>query len=497
VRIGMEEQLSLHVAGQNVWVANEDDWTRYDWNSGNASQKISAPESVSVAPGNELLAFERTAGGAPEVVRVDLATGTVTTNDFPDLAINPQNPARPNISPPGGLPLSPNSPAQPMDANRVVQQAQNLTPQGRIALPAVVANNAYEQRLEKEMADNGNSPQKHSTVPPLRTQNFMLVPDGDGFQEFLSQLTRANFVQRDAMKAAPAKSALDNVNGLNQTAAVNEQLNEIQRTTGGDKVTEDQSTYHVTIRKAGAPDQSWSGEVTGPPQLVALKTVNVLTAGKTVVVLDKSNKKLWQADLTYGISGGGNNFSPEKSLYGDGPCVERDGTLYIFDAAVLSAFDVTTGNARWRIPSVGVVGLFFDDKGNLYVNTTTGNPDDIKYSRQIDVSKATEAVFMKIEPASGKILWSVKPGGFVTYFSGKFIYAIQSFDPGDEDEQMSDALAGLEKPPLTRIIRLSPADGRILWQRDEPRAPMNIQCDGSSIRIIFKKEVEVLHYFTF
>ena len=53
----------------------------------------------------------------------------------------------------------------------------------------------------------------------------------------------------------------------------------------------------------------------------------------------------------------------------------------------MSAFDLATGNARWRLPSVGVVGLFFDDQDNVYVNTTTGNPDDIKYSRQIDINQ--------------------------------------------------------------------------------------------------------------
>ncbi len=486
-RIGMEEQLSLHVAGQNVWVANEDDWTRYDWNSGNASQKISAPAGDLTVRGNELVALQRADDGSSIVVHVDLTTATATTNQFADLPAtalsqNPTNQSR-------------GANASQQNPNRLQQQAQNLTPQGRIALPAVAANNLYEQRIEKELNDNGHPAPKNFTQQKS-AQNFTLLPDGDSYEEFSVQLKQANFVQRDAMKASTGNAALENVNGANEAAAVNEQLNEMQRTTGGDKVIEDLSTYLVTIRKAGSPDEIWSNEVVGPPQLFALKTVNVLAAGKAIVVFDKSNKKLWQADLTYAISAGANSFSGEASRYGDGPCVERDGTLYIFDAAVLSAFDVTTGNARWRIPSVGIVGIFFDDKGNLYVNTTTGNPDDIKYSRQIDVNKSTEAVFMKMDPASGKILWQVKPTGFVTYVSGKFIYAVQTFDPGDEDEQMSDAMAGLQKSPLTRIIRLSPADGRILWQYEEPRAAMDIQCDGSFIRIIFKKEVEVLHYFT-
>lgn len=495
-RIALEEQLSLHVAGKNVWVSGGEKLTRYDWESGKVLQTIFASSGGWIERGNELLAFDRATGGAPAVMRIDLVNGTVSTNEFQELTATSvaQNVPATGARTGGGLPLSPNASHSAMDPQRVAQQAQNLTTPARIALPAVIANNAYEQRLENELNDNGNSRQTNPQPAARPAENITLIPDGDGFNEFSSRLVRANFVQREAMKAGSGQSALDNVSGANESAAVNEQLNEMQRNNGNDKVTEDQSTYHVTVHKAGSQDAGWSGDVVGSPQLFPLKTVNVLTAGKTVVVLDKSNKKLWQAELTYNVSSVGTRFPSGRASYGDGPCVEHDGTLYVFDQAVLSAFDLSNGNARWRIPSVGIVGLFFDDKGMLYVNTTTGNPDDIKYARQIDVNKSTEAVFMKIDPAVGKILWNVKPGGVVRYVSGKFIYAVTSFDPGDGDEQTMDSLAGIERQPLTRIICINPSDGRILWQHDEARTPMNIQFDGSFIRIISKKDVEVLHY---
>jgi outer membrane protein assembly factor BamB len=176
--------------------------------------------------------------------------------------------------------------------------------------------------------------------------------------------------------------------------------------------------------------------------------------------------------------------------------VEHDGALYIFDQAVLSAFDLTTGNNRWRIPTVGVVGLFFDPKGMLYVNTTTGNPDDIKYSREIDVTKSTEAVILKIDPATGRTVWTSKGSGFISYLSGPYIYTLQTFNPGDQEDQLSDATAGLMKPAITRIIRLKPSDGQSDWQYDESLAAMNVQFDDNFIRIIFKKEVRVLHFLS-
>ena len=142
------------------------------------------------------------------------------------------------------------------------------------------------------------------------------------------------------------------------------------------------------------------------------------------------------------------DFSGDASKFGAGPCVEHGDTLYVFDQAVLTAYELSTGNARWRLPSVGVVGLFFDDQGNVYVNTTTGNPDDIKYSRQIDISRKTEAVLFKLDPKTGKTLWRIKPGGYISYLSGKFIYTIQSYDPNPTDEDVLNDMTEIMKDGL-------------------------------------------------
>jgi outer membrane protein assembly factor BamB len=199
----------------------------------------------------------------------------------------------------------------------------------------------------------------------------------------------------------------------------------MQRNRGGNTVEEDESRYQVTIHSPDSTEAAdWTGEVVGPPALFSLKTVNVLTAGKTVTVFDKTNKKLWQASLAYSVPAGtgvmnfGGDFAGENSQYGEGPCVERGDTLLVFDQAMLTAFDLATGNVRWRLPSVGIAGLFFDDKGMLYVNSTTASPENIKYSRQIDISQKTDTVFLKVDPRTGKTLWSVQPGTPISYLSG-------------------------------------------------------------------------------
>src|SRR6202012_1049124 len=131
-------------------------------------------------------------------------------------------------------------------------------------------------------------------------------PGENGAVQFTSGLLEEKTVTREAMKERPKKDALDgDVNSAHTGEIVNGLLNEMQRNNGGDTVEEDASRYRVTVHipdSSGTPD--WTGEVVGSPAIHPLKTVNVITAGTTVIVLDKSNKKLWQAPLTYSVSGG-------------------------------------------------------------------------------------------------------------------------------------------------------------------------------------------------
>ncbi len=219
----------------------------------------------------------------------------------------------------------------------------------------MLANSSEQERLQAELNDQN---QPHSNASPAQppkpvenaTGHFTLIPGQYGYVELAVRLLKSQIVTREAMKAPPGKSALNgNVSTANESAAVNETLNEMQRNRGGDTVQEDESLYQVSLRRpdsTGAAD--WTGEVTGPPALFPLKTVNVLAAGKTLIVFDKTNKKLWQATLTYNVPAGNRDENEAASPFGEGPCVEHGDTLYVFDQAVLTAFDLATGNARWR-----------------------------------------------------------------------------------------------------------------------------------------------------
>jgi hypothetical protein len=493
-KIGLQRELLLRVSGQNVWVGKGDKLTRYDWDTGKVMHEITLPEfgDELVESGDELLML-----GAQSVTHVSLASGDSRVEQFgAQGGATPAAKGGAGGSGGGGL-LS--TDGKPLDPAKVAAQAQNLKLQGRLALPALIANASHEQQLEAALNDDPQHPRANNpAAPPAGLESFQLIPGKDGFVQFSAKLLEERSVTRSAMKAAPKKSALDgDVNAAHSGQIANELLNEMQRNSGGDTVTEDVSRYQVTVHipdSASTPD--WTGEVVGSPQLFPLKTVNVIAAGKTVIVLDKANKKLWSATLTYSISGGGGGLFREESRFGDGPCVEHDDTLYVFDQAVLSAFELSTGNARWRLPSVGVVGLFFDDQGMVYVNTTSGNPDDIKYSKQIDIEKKTDDILMKVDPKTGKTLWSIKPGGFISYLSGRFIYTVQSYDPNPlDEEQMSDM--AIQTPPYFRIARIDPKNGRILWEHYQDRVPFDVRFHDNSIELVFKREVQVLKFLAF
>jgi len=492
-KIGLQEELHLRVSGQNIWVGKGDKLTHYDWDTGKVVSEIKMPEygGELTETGDELQMI-----GAQSVTHISLATGESRVEEFHEPG------AKPAVATGGGKGNAGGGlfalDGKPLDPNKVTAQAQNLTLPAQKALPALLANAKHEAQLEAALRDDPKHPRsKNSDADEVGRESFDLVAGQTGFVQFSRTLLEEKLVERSAMKAAPKKSALEGeVNAAHTGEIANEILNEMQRDSGGGTVTEDESRYKVIVHLPDSPGAAdWTGEVSGPPQLLVLKTVNVIAAGKNVIVLDKSNKKMWSATLTYAVSRGGGFFG-EKPEYGDGPCVEHGDTLYVFDQAVLSAFELANGNARWRIPSVGVVGLFFDPKDFIYVNTTSANPDDVKYARQIDITKSTDDVLMKLDPKDGKTLWSIKPGGFISYLSGKYIYTIQSSDPNPMDEeQMSDM--GLQKPAYLRIARVNPKNGRIMWEHYQDRCPVNVQFNENSIELIFKREVQVLRYLSF
>jgi hypothetical protein len=54
----------------------------------------------------------------------------------------------------------------------------------------------------------------------------------------------------------------------------------------------------------------------------------------------------------------------------------------------------------------------------------------------------------------------------------------------------------LKKPAFVRIHRINPSNGHLMWEHFQPRGPLDVQIDGNSIEIVFKKEVQVLRFLS-
>jgi outer membrane protein assembly factor BamB len=503
-------ELRLRVYGQNIWVISPGKLTRYAWDTGDVAKEIPLGAGFGglIPCGEELLEMEMEPGKGT-VTHINLNTCEARTEEFGQSAAiftnavkTPGTMAKSATRRPtgkAGLPVGmPGKDADKiMDPAKVAAQAQHLSLPGSIALPAVLANARNQERLLNEA--NGQADRKAPPgETPLPEEQLTLIPTKEGIVQLSVRLLEQHITTREAMKPAPAKSVADGNLTVSKTADLsNEMLNDMQRERGGEVVHEDQSRYEVTLRRADVAEP-WTGEVIGRPTLYALKTVNVLTAGNLVIVLDKANKKLWQTTLNFNVPGRLNTADEDVASYGQGPCVECKDTLYIFDEGVLSAFDLATGNARWRLPSVGIAGLFFDDQGMMYVNTTSASLDSLKYSNQIDITRKDANVVMKLDPTTGKTLWKAEPGGLVNYVSGKFIYSVYAYASDEDDGGVGgytvDSIMG--RHATLSIKRLNPSNGHIMWEHCQDQCPCDVRFDKTSIRLIFKKEVQVLRFFS-
>lgn len=489
------QSLELRVRGTNIWVFSPENITLYDWSSGRPVTELPARASSPVMQGDILL-LPVSRDGKQLVARLDLRTGAVKEEPAP-LSLRSSTPT-PTLDP---VRQYTNAIAEGqtdnLDPEKIARRAQSLPLPGRIALPAILAGAMNQQRLDRELSDHRPVRATHQSQPRAAILQTIFIPDGGGYLQFSTELLESRIIARSAMKTPPPKSALESGPGLANTVEIsNELLNEMQRTRGGDKVYENQSRYRVTV-KDNTDKPGWTGEIVGTPAIYPLGSVNVITGFKGITVLDKLHRKLFDGTLSYEVTAEIQSIDPEDPHYGQGPCVERDGRLYVFDAGMLTVFDLATGKSVWRLPSVGITAMFFDGVGNIYLNTTSAGPDALKYSKQIDIGSDVAAQVVKVDHRNGAVLWRAEPGGEVHYVSNQYIYTLQTYMPDPTDENL-DGLpyveTGFEKPPYLKLKRLNPRNGRVMWEHFQQRAPLDARFDENTIRFVFKKEVQVLQF---
>jgi cytoskeletal protein RodZ len=469
---GMEDSYAsprVVATANDIWIAWPDRLLRIDRQTG-AQKQLSIPDPiVNIATGDHMIL----------VLSGNSATNqTVTQFSLPDGATQTEEIAS---SAPSDVPAR-------STATVVATEAPDDS-----SAPAVrdTSRSRSKERFNNlPLQTLGNVPRDDIALDSFETESAPLFDAGANAVWFQKRLLERRQITREAMKKAPTRSVLDNPNvtasqGLD---LAEEMANNTQRERTGGVDYIDVSRYQVTLHRLFAPNiPDWTGEVVGPPELIPLKTVDLLLAGTNILVFDKNNKKLWDAKLTYPYSSG-NDFD-----HNGPPCLETADALYFADKGMLTRFDTATGNVRWRLTSVGISDVQADERGRLYLDTTTLRPDVIQYSQQVSLHDRDLRVIMQVDPANGNILWrSDFPGSYYHCFvSGKFLYSARVW-------QTQDPLRFEEGPDTHFTFKLHERDnGKMVWNHVlDNKHLIKAEVQQNWILLQFEDQVSVMKFFS-
>jgi hypothetical protein len=315
---------------------------------------------------------------------------------------------------------------------------------------------------------------------------------GQGAVVFQARLLEARSVARKAMRDKTGPSAFEqgNISGANSGQAVHDLMNDMTRESTGGVEMEDASRYQVSLSRYLPTGGEWRGEVIGSPNFHVSKTVNLVTASRTLLVFDKENNLRWQAALTYPVWD--RLIESEEHV---APCREHGSTLFFFDQGTLTAFDLLKGEVRWRLTSVGISKVEPDAEGKLIVTSTTATPDTIQFSQEVNFKNRINPVILRVEPATGKVLWMREGIGETAYVSGKYLYTTSAQISAAE---YIGAGGNLEEVPIHyRVRRIDPATGGEKWVWYRPRPAQTFQPLGNCFLVQSRAEAAVLSFFDF
>ena len=438
----------LQVAGEDIWIAFPTRVVRYDAHTGKREQEISLAQRTDkvIATDSAILTIAGAATDRHAVTFVDLVSRKAQSETF-------QTSSAKRVAIPGTGGGSA-APLRAMDTDRALKDD--------------------EPARELDLKDNINE----------------FLPTGPNVAHMAVNLLNARIVTR-AVAQAEKDSILDksNLRAGDSDAAAKEFL---RSDTGGGPI--DESRYRVTLRRVfGGGLASWSGEVVGPPAFFPLKTVDILTAGKTLVVFNKENRQLWEAKLTYPVAV---RYTEEPEAGFSPPCFEAGNRLYFHDQGMLTAFDLRSGQVHWRLTSVGISQAELDAHGWLYVSSTTATPESIPTSADIKFSKEIQPIILRVDTATGRVLWQQSYIGERFNLSGKFVYVSRAQVSGVE--LAAAAMNDTETPPTHhRIYRLDPGTGAELWQFYRPKPPVFLDARKNRLLLQYKTQIRMLKFLAF
>jgi hypothetical protein len=329
---------------------------------------------------------------------------------------------------------------------------------------------------------------------PLDAMSSQFFSAGENLVELRVKLLEPKVTWVQTIKPR-GPSLLNGATSVSTSAAgVEEEVfNDLKRDRTGGVRAVDESRYEVRLRRWTGPQPvEWQGAVLGAPSFFSLGTVDLLVAGKSLVVFDKQNRKLFESVLAYPIA---DRFVSNNPAW-RGPGVQTADTLYFFDQGVLTAFALPGGQVRWRLTSFGIAGVQFDSQAMLYVDSTSATPEDIQYPDQVKFEHIAP-VLLKVDPKSGKILWKADDVGQMCFVSGRFLYSRSVRGGGIA---MANALRGAlgapegDDPVYFRLYRLDPATGEVIWKLYREQAPEEVAFQGNRFVLRFGDDVQFFKF---
>lgn len=469
--------------------------------------------------------------------QVDRKTGKVRK----DVAL-PESMLGVSITDQAILTLSENSFGQPVltrlllaDGSLQSETLSNTAP-GRLYMSRAATRAKGDDDLHLHANDNKMS-------GPPATCRTDLLPLGSEALEVDVQLLEAKYGAFQAIKVAKSGSVLDkpNLSAAGGMGMAESFLNEMRNDQGGGRDFEDQSRYRITTRRRFAgSDSQVLAEVEGPTALFPLDSVDALISGRMLRVFDKQGKKLWESPLAYpaadySIIGRINRQGPDQPMLRSGrmmnyvvapdrmqlvsmdladwlvedryvesqinavgrpahaqAVMQSGNTLYCFDKGVLVAFDTLSGNVKWRMTVVGVNKITRDRGGKLYVCGTTSSPDAIQYTKQVKITAKDQPQLMKVNAATGQVLWQASYMGEDCLVTGKFLYSTRA--QVDSMELLQVRSRDASQPINFHLFRVNPSNGNILWEVHRSDMPLNVEAQQNRILLQFRNKLEIIHF---
>ncbi len=197
------------------------------------------------------------------------------------------------------------------------------------------------------------------------------------------------------------------------------------------------------------------------------------------------------------------SFVVREDVPGGGVVVPEPVTLMVKiipgGGLVTLPLELPSGNVRWRLLSVGISGIQFDQSGLLYVSSTTGSPEDIQFSEQIKINDAAKPMLLKVDPKSGKTLWKTEQTGGNCFLTGKYVYLTDASRGGFAMINAIEESFGVigRSGGSFNVYRINPASGKTLWAFNKAEAPSSIDFANNRILLQNGRNVEVLKFLSF